>query len=46
MVAAEALKKAVEKHKTEYSDHKKDRDYGDAFVMHKETALPVLLAAW
>ncbi|MDI5536289.1 SPI-1 type III secretion system protein SpaN, partial [Salmonella enterica subsp. enterica serovar Montevideo] len=36
---SEALKKAVEKHKTEYSDHKKDRDYGDAFVMHKETAL-------
>ncbi len=24
----------------------KDRDYGDAFVMHKETALPLLLAAW
>lgn len=43
---SEALKKAVEKHKTEYSGDKKDRDYGDAFVMHKETALPVLLAAW
>lgn len=43
---SEALKKAVEKHKTEYSGDKKDRDYGDAFVMHKETALPLLLAAW
>ncbi|ELW8654429.1 SPI-1 type III secretion system protein SpaN [Salmonella enterica] len=42
---SEALRKAVEKHKTEYSDDKKDREYGDTFVMHKETALPVLLAA-
>ncbi|HCM1916252.1 TPA: SPI-1 type III secretion system protein SpaN [Salmonella enterica subsp. salamae serovar 28:r:e,n,z15] len=42
---SEALKKAVEKHKTEYSDDKKDREYGDSLVMHKETALPVLLAA-
>lgn len=33
---SEALKKAVEKHKTEYSGDKKDRDYGDAFVMHKK----------
>ncbi|EBF0273629.1 SPI-1 type III secretion system protein SpaN [Salmonella enterica] len=42
---SEALKKAVEKHKTEYSDDKTDREYGDTFMMHKETALPVLLAA-
>lgn len=42
---SEALKKALEKHKTEYIDDKKDREYGDTFVMHKETALPVLLAA-
>ncbi|EDZ9093563.1 SPI-1 type III secretion system protein SpaN [Salmonella enterica] len=42
---SEALKKAVEKHKTEYSDDKKDREYGDTFMMHKDTALPLLLAA-
>lgn len=35
----------MEKHKTEYSDDKTDREYGDTFMMHKETALPVLLAA-
>lgn len=40
----EALKKALEKHKTEYSDDKKDSAYGDIFVMHKEAALPALLA--
>ncbi|WP_348225949.1 type III secretion system needle length determinant, SpaN/EivJ family, partial [Salmonella enterica] len=43
---SEGLKKAVEKHETEYSGDKKDRGYGGAFVMHKETALPVLLAGW
>lgn len=42
---SEALKKAVENHKTEYSDDKTDREYGDTFVMHKEMVLPVLLAA-
>ncbi|HCC0888701.1 TPA: SPI-1 type III secretion system protein SpaN [Salmonella enterica] len=42
---SEALKKALEKHKTEYADDKKEREYGDAFFMHKEAALPPLLAA-